>query len=113
MTSPNGNDFNLGRGLALLLALLVALILGGNGLVIYQFKMAQRQTDRLTGVSQQLIAALRLQQSLQSFHQRLNELAQSKDAHRLLTEGEPLREVFRNKLNKQGVRWLTCRLTSV
>jgi signal transduction histidine kinase len=91
MTSPNGNEFNLGRGLALLLALLVALILAGNGLVIYQFKQAQLQTDRLTGVSQQLIAALRLQQSLQSFHQRLNELAESKDAHRLLTESEPLR----------------------
>jgi flagellar basal body-associated protein FliL len=91
MTSPIGNYFNIGRSLALILALLVALILGGNGLVIYQFKKAQLQTDRLTGVSQQLIAVLRLQESLRSFHQRLNELAQSKDAHRLVTEAEPLR----------------------
>src|ERR1700728_1038668 len=91
MTSPNGKYFNIGRGLALIMALLVALILGGNGLVIYQFKRAQLQTDRLTGVSQQLIAVLRLQESLRSFHQRLNELAQSKDAHRLVTEAEPLR----------------------
>jgi signal transduction histidine kinase len=97
MRSRDGNEFNLGRGLALLLALLVALILGGNGLVVYQFKRAQLQTDRLTGVSQQLIAALRLQQSLQSFHQRLNELAQSKDAHRLLTETEPLRADLRKQ----------------
>ena len=89
MTSPNGNYFNIGRSLALILALLVALILGGNGLVIYQFKRAQLQTDRLTGVSQQLIAVLRLQESLLSFHQRLNELAQSKDANRLATEAEP------------------------
>jgi signal transduction histidine kinase len=91
MTSPNGNYFNIGRGLTLILALLMALILGGNGLVIYQFKRAQLQTDRLTGVSQQLIAVLRLQESLRSFHQRLIELAQSKDAHRLATEAEPLR----------------------
>jgi signal transduction histidine kinase len=91
MTSPNGKYFNIGRGLALIMALLVALILGGNGLVIYQFKRAQLQTDRLTGVSQQLIAVLRLQESLRLFHQRLNELAQSKDAHRLVTEVEPLR----------------------
>lgn len=91
MTSPNGNYFNIGRGLALILALLVLLILGGNGLVIYQFKQAQLQTDRLTSVSQQLIAVLRLQESLRSFHQRLNELAQSKDAHHLVTEAEPLR----------------------
>ena len=97
MRSPNGNDFNLGRGLALLLALLVALILGGNGLVIYQFGRAQLQTDRLTGVSQQLIATLRLQQSLQSFHARLNELAQSQDAHRLLTEVDPLRADLRKQ----------------
>jgi signal transduction histidine kinase len=91
MTPPNGNYFNIGRSLTLILALLVALILGGNGLVIYQFKRAQLQTDRLTGVSQQLIAVLRLQESLRSFHQRLIELAQSRDAHRLITEAEPLR----------------------
>jgi signal transduction histidine kinase len=91
MKSPNAYGFNIGRGLALIMALLVALILGGNGLVIYQFKRAQLQTDRLTGVSQQLIAVLRLQETLRTFHQQLLELAASKDAHRLATEAEPLR----------------------
>ncbi len=91
MTSPKGNTINMGRGLALILALLVVLILAGNGLVIYQFKRAQLQTDRLTGVSQQLIAVLRLQETLRTFHQKLNDLAGSKDAHRLVTEAEPLR----------------------
>jgi signal transduction histidine kinase len=91
MKSPDGNHFNIGRRLTLTLALLIALILGGNGLVILQFERARLQTNRLTGVSQQLIAVLRLQESLLSFHQRLNELAQSKDAHRLVTEAEPLR----------------------
>ena len=97
MKSPNGNSFNIGRGLALMLALLMVLILGGNGLVILQFERARRQTDRLTGVSQQLIAVLRLQESLQSFHQRLNELAQSKDANRLVTEAEPLRAALQEQ----------------
>ncbi len=97
MTSSNGNSFNIGRGLALIMALLVGLILGGNGLVIYQFKRAQLQTDRLTGVSQQLIAVLRLQESLRTFHQQLNELAQSKDAHRLITEAEPLRAALQKQ----------------
>jgi signal transduction histidine kinase len=97
MTSQNGNSFNLGRGSALILALLVALILGGNGMVIYQFKRAQQQTDRLTGVSQQLIAVLRLQETLRSFHQQLNELAQSKDAHRLISEAEPLRAALQKQ----------------
>src|SRR5580698_11303367 len=91
MNSPDGNYFNIDRRLTLTLTLLIALILGGNGLVILQFERARFQTDRLTGVSQQLIAVLRLQEGLLSFHQRLNELAQSKDAHRLVTEAEPLR----------------------
>jgi len=91
MKSPDGNYFNIGRRLTLTLALLIALILGGNGLVILQFERARLQTDRLTGVSQQLIAVLRLQESLLSFHQGLNELTQSKDAHRLATEATPLR----------------------
>src|SRR6266571_2113435 len=91
MKSLDGNYFNIGRRLTLTLGLLVALILGGNGLVILQFERARLQTDRLTGVSQQLIAVLRLQEGLLSFHQRVNELAQSKDARRLVTEAKPLR----------------------
>ena len=89
MKPRNGNYFNLGVWLTLFL--LMVLILGGNGLVILQFEKARLQTDRLTAVSQQLIAVLRLQDSLRSFHQRLNELAQSKDAQRLVTESQPLR----------------------
>src|ERR1700730_9557796 len=91
MKSADGSYFSIGRHLTLALALLIALILGGNGLVILQFERARLQTDRLTGVSQQLIAVLRLQEGLLSFHQRLSELAQSRDAQRLLTEAEPLR----------------------
>jgi len=91
MKSPYGKDFDIGRRLSLTLALLIGLILGGNGLVILQFEKARLQTDRLTGVSQQLIAVLRLQEGLLSFHQRLNELAQSRDAQRLATEAGPLR----------------------
>jgi signal transduction histidine kinase len=84
-------NFNVDRRLTLTSALLIALILGGNGLVLWQFERARRQTDRLTGVSQQLIAVLRLQKNLLSFHQRLNELAQSKDGGRLVSESQTLR----------------------
>lgn len=86
-----GNSFNIGRRLMLTLALLISLILAGNGLVILQFERARVQTDRLTHVSQQLIAVLRLQESLLSFHHQLSELVESKDAHRLAIEGRPLR----------------------
>ncbi len=91
MKSPDGTYFNIGRRLTLTLALLIALILGGNGLVILQFERARVQTDRLTGVSQQLIAVLRLHEGLLSFHQKLNEIVQSKDVARLEGETRSLR----------------------
>jgi signal transduction histidine kinase len=86
--------FNIGPRLALTFALLIALILAGNALVIWQFHMTRIQTDRLIGANQQLIAVLQLQVGLLSFHQRLDDVARSGDAHHLTTEAEQLRRVF-------------------
>jgi signal transduction histidine kinase len=94
MKSLDGRHFDIGPRLTLTFLALIALILGGNGLLVWQFYIARVQTDRLTGVSQQLIAVLRLQEGLLSFHQRLDDLAQSKDAHRFATEAEPLRRTL-------------------
>ncbi len=73
---------------------MVALIFGGNGLVVWQFHIARIQTDRLTGANQQLSAVLQLQVNLLSFHERLEDLARSSDAQRLASEAEPLRRVL-------------------
>lgn len=89
--------FGIGPRLTLTFAVLIGLILGGNGLLVWQFHIARLQTDRLTGVSQQLVAVLRLQESLLSFHQQLDELARSKDAHLLVTEVAPLRGILLEK----------------
>src|SRR5215470_14245515 len=86
--------FNIGPRLALTFGLLIALILAGNALVIWQFHMTRIQTDRLIGANRQLIAVLQLQVGLLSFHQRLDDLARSGDAHHLTTEAEQLRRVF-------------------
>src|SRR5215471_19300782 len=86
--------FNIGPRLALTFALLIALILAGNALVIWQFHMTRIQTDRLIGANQQLIAVLQLQVGLLSFHQRLDDLVRSGNAHHLTTEAEQLRRVF-------------------
>src|SRR5215469_6416268 len=86
--------FNIGPRLTLAFALLIALILAGNTLVIWQFHTARIQTDRLTGANQQLIAVLQLQVGLLSFHQRLDDLARSGDANHLSTEAEILRRVL-------------------
>jgi signal transduction histidine kinase len=94
MRIPDVNYFNIGPRLTLTFAVLVGLILGGNGLLVWQFHIARVQTDRLTGVSQQAIVVLRLRECLLAFHQRLDELAQAKDAHRMVTEAEPLRRAL-------------------
>src|SRR5262249_55202921 len=89
--------FNIGPRLTLAFALLIALILAGNPLVIWQFQMARIQADRLTRANQQLIAVLQLQVGLLSFHQRLDDLARSGDAHDLTTEAGPLRQVLQEQ----------------
>ncbi|MBV8359454.1 MAG: hypothetical protein JO189_16175, partial [Deltaproteobacteria bacterium] len=91
MKSPNVDYFNLGLRVNLAFVVLIIVILGGNGLVIWQFRMARIQTNRLTGANQQLIAVLQLQVSLLSFHQQLDDLARSGDTRRLRIEVEPLR----------------------
>src|SRR5271163_811847 len=88
------DSFNIGPRLTLAFALLIALILAGNALVIWQFYMAGIQTNRLTSANQQLIAVLQLQVGLLSFHQRLDDLVRSGDAHHLTAEAEPLRRAF-------------------
>jgi PAS domain S-box-containing protein len=94
MNSRTSKELEIGVGLKLTFGLLIALILGGNGLLLWQFHLARLQTERLTEVSQELIGVLRLQVSLLSVHQRLDVLAQSRDAGRLASESEPLSRTF-------------------
>jgi signal transduction histidine kinase len=98
MKSPD--YFNIGPRLTLVFALLIALILAGNALVIWQFHMARIQTDRLTGANRQLIAVLQLQVGLLSFHQRLDDLARSGNARDLTAEAEPLRLVLEEQAQR-------------
>jgi signal transduction histidine kinase len=82
--------FNGDRHLTLTFVVLIAIILGGNGLLVWQFRFANKQTDRLTAVSRQLMAVQELQEQFLTFHVRIGESAHSKDAGRLVTEAQPL-----------------------
>lgn len=86
--------FDMGLGLTLTFAALLALILGGNALLIWQFRSARLQTERLTGVSQQMFEVLRLQPSVLVFHQQLDELLGSRHARHLVAQGGPLRRTL-------------------
>jgi signal transduction histidine kinase len=91
MRPSDPNYFNIGTRLTVTFALLIILILGGNGLVIWQFNSARTETDRLVGANQQMTAVLRLQMNLLSFHRRLDDLALSKEYPRLAAEAKQLR----------------------
>jgi signal transduction histidine kinase len=83
------NSFNAGTSLTLTFALLIALILGGNSLVIWQFRLVSGQTARLTGVNQQLLAVQQLQEQCFRFHMQLDDIARSRNASRFDTEAQP------------------------
>jgi|HubBroStandDraft_3_1064219.scaffolds.fasta_scaffold07368_2 signal transduction histidine kinase len=100
MKSHDASHLKTGSRLTVTFAVLIALILGGNGLLLWQFQIARAQTERLTGVSQQVIAVLRLQEILLSFHERLDELTRSQDANRLATEAGPLRATLLEQIQR-------------
>jgi len=100
MKSIDAKYFNLGPRLTVTFALLAAFILGGNGLLIWQFRIARLQTDRLVGVSQQMMSVLRLQGSLLSFHHRMGELAQLRNAYILTTESESLQSTLLEQIQQ-------------
>jgi len=90
----------VGTRLALAFALLIALILAGNSIVIWQFHLARVETDRLTSANRQLNAILQLQVGLLAFHHRLDDLARSGNAQHLTAEVDPLRRAFLNQINQ-------------
>ena len=94
------DHLNVGTRLTVTFALLIVLILGGNALVIWQFNLARTQTHLLAGANQQVIVVLQLQVNLLSFHQRLDDLARSRDFQRLVGEAEPLRTALREQTQR-------------
>jgi signal transduction histidine kinase len=94
MSEIDNREIEIGLGLKLTFALLIVLILCGNGLLLWQFHLARLQTERLKGLNQELNWVLRLQVSLLSVHQKLDKLAQSRDAGGLENESEPLRKAL-------------------
>jgi PAS domain S-box-containing protein len=94
MRIPSLDRLNIGPRLALFFIFIILLMLGGNALLLWQFHLARLEAERVTGVGQELIAVLRFQSDLLSFHAKLDELAESKDIERLKKEAGPLRIVL-------------------
>ena len=83
--------FNIGPRLILGFVFIILSMLAADAVVLWQFHLVRTQAERLNGIDQKLIAVLRVHTSLLAFHDRLEELADSQDVGRLVTEGGPLR----------------------
>ena len=84
-------QLNIGPRLMLGFAAIIFSMLVADAVVLWQFQLVRAQAERLNGIDQELIAVLRLHTSLTTFHDRLEDLADSQDIGRLGTEGEGLR----------------------
>src|ERR1700676_3094610 len=83
--------FNIGPRLILGFVFIILSMLAADVVVLWQFHLVRTQAERLNGIDQKLVAVLRVHTSLLAFHDRLEELADSQDLGRLVTEGGPLR----------------------
>jgi len=94
MKIPNLDRLNIAPRLTLCFVVIIFLMLGGNALLLWQFHSVRVQEERLTGVDQELIAVLRFQTDLLSFHDKLEEFARSEKIERLTKEAGPLATVL-------------------
>jgi signal transduction histidine kinase/HAMP domain-containing protein len=85
---------NIGPRLTLGFAFIILATLAGTAVLLWQFHLVRVQSERLSGVDQELIAVLQVHTNLMSLYERLDALAQSKNAAGLLTEAESLRDTL-------------------
>src|SRR6185369_16928525 len=81
---------NLGPRLTLCFALIIAAMLGGNGVLLWQFQRVRNEAGRRNRVDEELIVVLQAHTSLMSFYEKVDELAQSRDTAGMIHEAELL-----------------------
>ena len=86
--------FNIGPRLTLCFVLIIAAMLLGSAVLLWQFQQTQEQAERLRGVDQELIIVLQAHTNLMSFYDRVDELAHSEDSAEFVTEAAPLRKAL-------------------
>src|ERR1700676_1074066 len=87
----HASRLNIGPRLILGFIFIILSMLVADAVILWQFHLVRAQAERLNGIDQKLVAVLRVHTSLLAFHDRLEELADSQDVRRLVTEGGPLR----------------------
>jgi PAS domain S-box-containing protein len=91
---------NIGPRLILGFVLIILSMLAADVVILWQFHLVRTQAERLNGIDQKLVAVLRVHTRLVAFHDRLEDLADSQDVGRLVTEGGPLRTAVLEDTNR-------------
>jgi PAS domain S-box-containing protein len=87
----HAGGLNIGPRLILGFVVIILSMLAADAVVLWQFHVVGTQAGRVNDIDQKLVAVLRVRISLLAFRDRLNALADSEDADRLVTEAGPLR----------------------
>jgi PAS domain S-box-containing protein len=82
---------NIGPRLTICFLFIIAAMLVGNAVLLWEFHLVPAEAERLRGVDQELIAVLQAHTRLMSVYERLDELAHSHDTARLLREAAAIR----------------------
>src|SRR6266851_9345087 len=82
---------NIGPRLILGFVFIILSMLAADVVILWQFHLVRTQAERLNDIDQKLVAVLRVHTSMLAFHDRLEEVAGSGDAGRLVKEAGPLR----------------------
>jgi len=93
-------QLNIGPRLILGFVLIIISMLAADVVILWQFHLVRTQAERLNGIDQKLVAVLRVHTRLVTFHDRLEDLADSQDVSRLVTEGAPLRAAVLEDTNR-------------
>ena len=94
------SKFKIGPRLVFCFLVILALMLAGDGLLLWQFHRVHVQGSRLTAAGEELIAISRFQTDFFRLNARLDELAKSTDIEGLKKEAEPLREALLGDIDR-------------
>jgi PAS domain S-box-containing protein len=91
------------RRLTLCFIAVIALMLVGNGVVLWQLHLIRDQVEHLNGVNDELIEVLRVHTGLLSAYERLGVLARSEDSALFLKESSTLRADLLNDARRTQI----------
>ena len=92
------SKLKIGPRLILCFALIILLMLVGNSLLAWQFRLVNQQSDRVTALAQELAVVSRFQTDLLSVDEKLDSLAKAEDIEGLRQEATRSRSVLDNDI---------------